>query len=296
MAEYCFVVPTERGAVSMRDFLRQQGFSATQWRRIKNVGTIECNGELCAKPPMLAAGDLIKISLPVAENANLLPEYGSLKILWEDEYLLIVSKPAGMLIHPTVNALNGTLGNLVLGYYRSRGLQLSYHPLTRLDKDTSGVVIIAKNAYVQNLCSKIELQKHYLAVVMRHEQQRLLMIDKPIARKPGSIIERQVDEAAGKEAQTQLELLADYGGPGLMKVRIFTGRTHQIRVHCAYLQMPIVGDELYGGNHELIERQALHAWTVSFIHPITGAKLSVRDYLPEDMRVLLKNIREKHNS
>lgn len=285
---YKFTVTKEEylPRLTIRNFLRNKGISLTEWRRIKAQAVIKINGQQLEQLPYLNLNDELTIELPSVDNENLLPEFGALKILFEDEHLLIVSKPGDMLVHPTVDNLQGTLGNLVMGYYKERGYTCGFKPVMRLDRQTSGIVVIAKSARVQHLLSSGSLRKIYLALMPDPGFEEIDVV-KPIARKLPSIIEREVNEEHGKFAHTYFKVLQRCGPVALVQAELFTGRTHQIRVHAAYLQRPLLGDDLYGGDTTLIDRQALHAHCVEFKHPISGQQLKIIDELPEELEKCL---------
>lgn len=195
----------------------------------------------------------------------------NINILYEDEYILAVEKPAGLNIHPTCLEITETLANSVAPYLYEQGVY-KIHIVNRLDKDTSGVCIFAKNAYIQELFNKdLEYSKEYIAVVHGKIDKEKDIISAPISRKQGSIIEREVS-SFGKEAITEYTVLSynseqDYT---VVQVKLHTGRTHQIRVHMSHMGHPLLGDELYGGKKDLITRQALHCYKLGFKHPVTG--------------------------
>ena len=195
-------------------------------------------------------------------------------IAFEDDFLLIIDKPAGMLVHPTVSQWTGTLYDLVKAYYAERGITADIHPVSRLDRNTSGLVIFAKEPIIQFWLSQGEVVKEYLAIAQGHLQDEQGLIDAPIARKEGSIIERCVDFTRGKEAKTAYQVLGYYGPNTLLKIRLFTGRTHQIRVHMAYLGHPLVDDNLYGVPGPQ-SRHALHAYRLAFKHPVGDYMLEI---------------------
>lgn len=288
---YNFYIPLDHPDVSLRDWIRKNGISLTQWRKIKAQGIIKINNLISKHDSILHPGDNINISLPLKENYNLQPQNDTLNILFEDNYLLIVSKPSNMLVHPTCNQLNNTLGNIIMGYYQRNGVNAMFHPVSRLDKNTSGIIIIAKTPQIQHLLSNKKINKSYLAIMPISKGFVSEFVDKPIARKQGSIIEREVNEQIGKSAQTKFTLLANYKNYGLMNISIFTGRTHQIRVHAAYIGMPLLGDDLYGGNCYFSNTQLLHAHSIDFIHPITKQLINIRDYLPEHFKIAIEKIK-----
>ena len=207
-------------------------------------------------------------------------------LAYEDDFLLIIDKPAGMLVHPTVSERGTTLYDYVKAYYEANGINSGIHPVSRLDRNTSGLVIFAKEPVVQHWLSQQQVEKEYLALACGRFENSEGIIEAPIARKEGSIIERCVDYTNGKYAKTAYEVLAAYSNHTLLKVRLFTGRTHQIRVHLASIGHPLVNDNLYGTPGPQA-RHALHAYRLAFKHPVSDVFLEITRALPEDLQKLL---------
>lgn len=207
-------------------------------------------------------------------------------IAYEDDFLLVLDKPAGMLVHPTVSERGGTLYDYVKDYYEHRSITADIHPVSRLDRNTSGLVIFAKEPIVQFWLNQQEVDKEYLALAQGRLQQMQGIIEAPIARKEGSIIERCVDYERGKYAKTAYEVLGYYGSNTLLRVRLYTGRTHQIRVHLAHIGHPLVDDNLYGTPGPQ-SRHALHAYRLAFKHPVSDDFLEITRILPADLRKIL---------
>ena len=205
---------------------------------------------------------------------------------YEDDFLLIIDKPAGMLVHPTVSERGTTLYDYVKAYYEANGITAGIHPVSRLDRNTSGLVIFAKEPVVQHWLSQQQVEKEYLALACGRFENSEGIIEAPIARKEGSIIERCVDYTRGKYAKTAYEVLAVYSSCTLLKVRLFTGRTHQIRVHLASIGHPLVNDNLYGTPGPQA-RHALHAYRLAFKHPVSDVFLEITRSLPNDLLKLL---------
>ena len=225
--------------------------------------------------------DLIKINLDFDEdNSNIVSIKMNLKILYEDDSLLIIDKPPHMPVHPSFNHYENSLSNGVKYYFDSINLHRLIRPINRLDKDTSGIVMFAKNEYIQSRLTNYI--KEYIAIVVGRLEGNGI-IDKPIKRKADSIIERCVDEN-GEKAITEYEVLKNFNinREALTEVKclLHTGKTHQIRVHMASINHPILGDTLYGKESNLIDRQALHAYKIKFIHPITKKEIEVISPIP----------------
>lgn len=239
----------------------------------------------------LKIGDKICADLDFEETSeNIVPTKMSLSILFEDEALLIVDKPPFITIHPSMDHFEDSLSNGIKYYFNSIGLKRKIRPVNRLDKNTSGIVIFAKNEYIQECLIKQmksgSFKKKYLALINGKLDNTIQTIDAPIARKEDSIIERCVSEI-GDKAITEVEMLKTFNNYSLVKCTLKTGRTHQIRVHLSYIGHSILGDDLYGEKTELINRQALHAYWIEFIHPITRDVLQFQSELPEDINSLV---------
>ena len=206
-------------------------------------------------------------------------EDGNLSVLYEDEHILAVDKPAGMLIHPSRSCNHGTLANLVIGYYRKNGQTSAFHPVTRLDRDTFGIVLLAKSAHIHALLQATPLQKTYHALVFGTPETDSGIIDAPIQRLPLPSLLRQV-HPNGKPSQTRFCVLEQRGILCKLALQPITGRTHQLRVHCAHMGFPILGDPQYGNEASLaVSRdlglcyQQLCAKQLILTHPITGVHM-----------------------
>ena len=241
--------------------------------RLKWQEKIFVNGKPEHTDYPVKAGDLVTVPLEEAQ-----PEYpaedGPLTVIYEDDHLLAVDKPAGMLIHPSRSKFDGTLANFVVGYYRKTGQMCAFHPVTRLDRDTFGIVLLAKNSHAHALMQQCGLQKNYHALVLGSWEKEEGIIDAPIARKPLPSLLREVSPA-GKPCVTEFEVLQRFEGYTKLQLRPVTGRTHQLRVHCAHLGHPILGDPQYGNEASVfgLQGQMLCAKRLEFTHPITGAEL-----------------------
>lgn len=221
-----------------------------------------------------------EITVPLDEPTPEYPaEYGELTVLYEDEHILAVDKPAGMLIHPSRSRMTGTLANLVLGHYKKTGQQSAFHPLTRLDRDTFGIVLLAKNSHMHALLADANVKKTYEALIYGTLSEKELTIDAPIARLPLPSLLRHVDPE-GKPSVTHLQLCQQLDGYCHVALQPVTGRTHQLRIHCAHIGHPILGDPQYGTEQSQafslkhgLSYQQLCAKKLQFIHPITKKEL-----------------------
>ncbi len=249
--------------------------------RLKWGDAIRVNGQPRHTDFAVHLGDVITVRLdePVVEYPA---EAGDLTILYEDDHILAVDKPAGMLIHPSHSQNSGTLANLVQGYYEKTGQQSAYHPVTRLDRDTFGVVLLAKNAHIHSLLQQTDVQKTYHALVYGGPVEAQGIIDAPIARRELPSLLRYIDDS-GKPSRTEFAVLERGETTALLALRPITGRTHQLRLHCAYRGFPIVGDPQYGSQESQAfsrtlgyTHQRLCAYSVTFTHPITEETVTIR--------------------
>ena len=217
-----------------------------------------------------------------------------LNILYEDDSLLILNKPSNIPVHPSILHFSTSLSNGVKYYFNSINLHRKIRPINRLDKNTSGIVIFAKNEYIHSILSRQmqnkTFKKEYIAICEGFLDEKEGTINKPITRKKDSIIERCID-SSGDESITHYKVLKEFTynniNLSLLYITLETGRTHQIRVHLSSILHPILGDSLYGNTSNLISRQALHAYKVEFNHPISNEKLIITSNIPEDMFKIL---------
>ena len=246
--------------------------------RAKWADGLRVNGQSVHTDYQVTPGDEIVVLLE-EKQAQYPAESGPLTILYEDASLLAVDKPAGMLIHPSRNRLTGTLANLVQGHYEAQGITAAFHPLTRLDRDTFGIVLIAKSAYVHALLQEQRPRKLYYARTFGGPGAEAGIIDAPIARKPLPSLLREV-RPDGKPSLTRYRVLERREESCLLELEPVTGRTHQLRLHCAHMGFPILGDPQYGSAASVaysqglgLTTQLLCAKSLEFTHPITGETL-----------------------
>ena len=261
--------------------------------KLKKLDKIYLNGNVTSVNHPVLENDLIECYLDYEEdNSNIVPTEMPLNIIYEDEAYIVVNKPAGIPVHPSMDHYTDSLSNGIAFYFNQIGLKKKIRPVNRLDKDTSGIVIFAKNEYIQEclvrqMKSK-EFIKRYIAVVNGNLDNLEGTINAPIARKEGIIIESCVSET-GDIAITHYKVLKRKTDFDIVECILETGRTHQIRVHFAYLGHSLLSDTLYGTSSSLINRQALHAYEVEFTHPLSKKKVKYIATVPEDLNKLMEN-------
>ena len=280
---------TAARAGRLSTFLKQElGLSTGLMNKLKWSEKLYVNGIPRHADFHVEIGDVITADLD-EPTPDYPAEDGAFTILYEDAHILAVDKPAGMLIHPSRSRLTGTLANRVIGYYQRTGQACAFHPITRLDRDTFGIVLLAKNAHVHGILnafhSQGKIQKTYHALVFGGPEVDSGTIDAPIARRPLPSLLRYVNQT-GKPSQTEFAVLARNEGITKLALRPITGRTHQLRVHCAHMGYPILGDPQYGSEASQalsgemgLTSQLLCAKSLSFPHPVTGQVLTLRSRL-----------------
>ncbi|KZE46983.1 RNA pseudouridine synthase [Brevibacillus parabrevis] len=277
---------------TLRDVLQKRyGVSRRLLIRAKFKGTITRNGVLVFVNEKLQAGDEVAVMVEEETEETVAPEEMPLCIRYEDDDLLVIAKPAGLVVHPTGNHPSGTLANGVIAYWKKRGEARRFRAVNRLDKDTSGLMIVAKNQWAHEQFSRMQqertLQRFYQAIAEGTVMNEAGTIDSPIGLAENSFITRQI-RPDGQSAVTHYRVLARGEGMTLLELKLETGRTHQIRVHMQSVGHPLAGDDLYLGGREHIARQALHAARLSFVHPRSNEPMEFVESLPADMQQLLR--------
>ena len=272
-------IATRCGRLS--SFLKEElKMSTGLMNRLKWGDAIRVNGQPRHTDFAVQHGDVISVRLDEPE-AEYPAQDGPIDILYEDDHILAVDKPAGMLIHPSRSKNDGTLANFVLGYYQKQGQKSAFHPVTRLDRDTFGVVLLAKNSHIHSLLQAANVEKEYRALAFGGPAGERGIIDAPIARRPLPSLLRFISPE-GKPSITEFTVLRRDEETAVLALRPVTGRTHQLRLHCSYMGFPILGDPQYGNEASLalsaklgFSHQRLCAYSVKFTHPITGEKLTI---------------------
>jgi 23S rRNA pseudouridine1911/1915/1917 synthase len=270
-------------------------FSLKVLQHLKDGERVWVNGHFTYLTARGKEGELLTLQLFSEEESPIRGENSALDILYEDNYLLAVNKPVGQVVHPNHRYPSNTLGNAVIGYWERKGEQRLFRPIHRIDRNTSGVVLVAKNQFShQQLAWQLErgqIHKRYFGFVEGCVHKDSGTIDSPIGFAPNSFIKRQVQDN-GEPARTDYRVICRYAEASFLEFILGTGRTHQIRVHCEGIGHPLLGDDLYSGNTSLIGRQALHSGVYAFLHPATGLPLMIRAPFPQDLIHLLKVLKK----
>lgn len=281
-------------ASSVAQFLKKKGYSSANITALKKIS----DGVLINDKPVymihpLSAGDTLTIHIVESVSSEKIPPADlPLDIVYEDEDLMVINKPADLPIHPSMGNYTHSLGNAVAGYFARQDCPFVFRCINRLDHNTSGLTIIAKHMVSGSILSTMVkrrlIRREYLAIVRGRVTPPCGTITAPLGRKPGSLIERTIDFENGESAVTHYETLDYQNGHSLLKLYLETGRTHQIRIHLKYLGFPLIGDSLYNPDMEYINRQALHSARLTFAHPITGEAMTFCAPMPADMRRVLE--------
>lgn len=284
----------------IREYLKTELGLSTRLIRSASINKkIFVNGQVVKMNRVLILGETIKIDLEKDESQDIAPEKMDIDIVYEDEDILVVNKKPFMVVHPTKSYQSGTLANGIINYFMESNQNCIVRLVSRLDMNTSGLIIIAKNQFSHGMLSKEmsenKVEKRYLAIVHGIMKEKHGTIDQPIYKPEG--IEngtRRIVDERGQRSITHYKVVEEFNESSLVECKLETGRTHQIRVHLNHLGHPIYGDTLYGYGEEeedLIKRQALHAYGLNFKSPRTGEELELRAELPQDMKELINKLK-----
>lgn len=284
-----YIIDEDSAGLRVEQFLRRKRYSGQNLSEIKRMPkSILVNGVHYYMRQELSTGDHLQVRICETQNSEKIqPTKLPLDIIYEDEDLLVLNKPAGMPIHPSLNNYTNSIANALAYYFQSQGKPFIFRCCNRLDRDTSGLTIVSKHLVSGSILSDMtkyrEVHREYLAIARGSVTPSEGTIQAPLGRKEGTIIERTVDWEHGEDAVTHYKVVKEANGHSLVSLRLETGRTHQIRIHMKYLGYPLIGDYLYNPDMEYMTRQALHSHHMEFTHPITGEHMSFTAPLPEDM-------------
>jgi len=279
--------------VKLRAYLKKEKEISTRFLiSAGREGRIKVNGKEEKLNYMLSEGDIIEIELQRDETQDIEPVKIELDIIYEDQDILILNKPPFIVVHPTKNYQTNTLSNGIIYYFREKGENTIVRLVSRLDMNTSGLIVVAKNQFSHMAMArdKESFNKTYLAVVHNKMKEKDGLIDLPILKEEIGV--KRIISPDGQESKTLYKVIEEYENSSLIELKLLTGRTHQIRVHLSHFGCPIYGDDLYGEADEgYIDRQALHAAKIEFNHPRTLEKMKFEAPLPEDIKNLIKKLK-----
>ena len=287
-----YEINSEYAGYSIDKYLKAHGYSSANITAIKKMpNNVVIDGEWVHMNRKLQAGEILTVNISEDDSSEKIPPVKmDLDIVYEDEDIIVINKPAGLPIHPSLNHYEDSLANGLAYYYEAQNKPFIFRCANRLDKNTSGLTVIAKHLVSGNILSTMvknrEFHREYYAIVRGHLDEHEGTIDAPIGRVDDSIITRQVDFENGERAITHYKVIDEKKGHSLISIHLETGRTHQIRVHFKYIGHPLIGDHLYNPDFEYMTRQALHSHKISFIHPITKKAMEFIAPLPDDMNFI----------
>ncbi|MBR2791165.1 MAG: RluA family pseudouridine synthase [Erysipelotrichaceae bacterium] len=290
---FTYIIKSEESGITIKDYLRKKSFSHALIANLKKYEDgIMVNGVRKYTDHHLVTDDELNVCIREKPAVSrIMATELKLSVLYEDEDLMVVDKQAGIPIHPSRLNNTETLANAVANYLTDKGIDPVFHCINRLDKDTSGLTIIAKNMYAASLLSEMirirTIKRDYLAIcegIFRNKQGSVCA---PITRNGTSMI-RYVDHENGEYAETDYQVTGEGNGLSLVKLTLKTGKTHQIRVHMKHIGHPLIGDRLYNPDNRIMERQALHAQKLTFTHPVTGMNISITSDIPADMESVIR--------
>jgi len=291
-----YSIQEDHHGLTIQQFLKLRLYTSKAIIALKKTPEgILLNGTWAYVNQKISSGDILTVHIVETEiSEKIVPEHIPLDIVYEDDDILVINKPANMPVHPSQNHYSGTLANALAYYFEKQHKPFVFRCINRLDKDTTGLTILAKHqlasGILSDMVSKRLIKRTYLALCIDNGALPSNgVIDAPIARKEGSTIERCVDFEKGEYAVTHFTKIQHFSDKqiSLIKLQLETGRTHQIRVHMKYIGHPLIGDDLYESDCTLIRRQALHSYSLSFLHPVTLKEMYFEQELPKDMARLL---------
>jgi 23S rRNA pseudouridine1911/1915/1917 synthase len=299
LAELELEVPPEAAGERLDRFLSglEEVGSRAAAERLLSQGRVEVNGSRESKSHRVSPGDVVAVSIPESRPSTLEPEQLDLRVAYEDEHLLVVDKPAGIVVHPSRGHLSGTLVHGLLGHAAAGGEEAERPGIVhRLDRDTSGLLVVARSddahRRLQQLLRQRKLAREYLALVRGWPRSKRGRIEAPIGRDRHEPTRISLDTDTPRDAVTNFEVVESMRRHALLRAALETGRTHQIRVHLAAIDLPVSGDPVYGVEGELgLERQFLHAARLAFPHPFTGEPVEAESPLPADLQAALEEAR-----
>ena len=288
-----YIIKPEESGITIKDYLKKKSFSHALIANLKKYEDgIMVNGVRKYTDHHLVTDDELNVCIREKPTVSrIMATELKLSVLYEDEDLMVVDKQAGIPIHPSRLNNTETLANAVANYLTDKDIDPVFHCINRLDKDTSGLTIIAKNMYAASLLSEMirirTIRRDYLAIcegIFRNKQGSVCA---PITRDGTSMI-RYVDADNGEYAETDYQVTGEGNGLSLVRLTLKTGKTHQIRVHMKHIGHPLIGDRLYNPDNTIMERQALHAQKLTFTHPVTGMNISITSDIPADMESVIR--------
>ncbi|MCI9168250.1 MAG: RluA family pseudouridine synthase [Dorea sp.] len=288
-----YQIEKEAAGQKVEHFLKKHGYSSQNIAVIKRMPkSILVNGNHYYMCDTLTEGDILSVRIQEDKCSQKIPPARlPLDIVYEDEDIIVINKPAGMPIHPSMNNYTNSMANGLAWYYSRQHKPFVFRCCNRLDRDTSGLTVVAKHLVSASILSAMtrrrQMHREYLAITRGKVSPEEGTIRAPLSREPGTIIKRTVDFVHGEEAVTHYRLAGYWNDHSLVLLHLETGRTHQIRIHMKYLGYPLIGDYLYNPDTAYISRQALHSHRLSFSHPVTGEPMTFTAPLPDDMSAVL---------